>query len=269
MLRFLALLVFVLASLSPAPAQASKGCWCWIGIERGERLIDFGSVARFRDLESGKKRKCSEACSKRCASDLANPAKLCQKIGKDFNNSSKIGCFSVVGHKDSKNNTWDYDGRPRPFQCSSCCTCERGWYDKNRRSCVEGTGCAVPGMPNGSKGGGYFAWDQKLFRNIPGARCQTVVGGCPTDQDLMWTPWLDRDNPGGQGDYETLSHFIAAGQACAAPAKIECRTRSGIPWEKAGQVYRCEPNVGGVCVNSQQKGGARCQDYEVRFLCPK
>lgn len=267
--NFSVLMLFGFLFLAAEPSEASKGCWCWIGIERGERIIDYGSVDRFRDTETGKKRKCSEACSKRCAADLGNPEKLCSEIGKDFNNSGKVGCFSVVGAKDSKNNTWDYDGRPRPFSCSRCCECDRGWYDKNRRSCVEGR-CDVPGMPNGDKGGGYFAWDQKLFQNVRGARCQTVTGKCPAKEEAEWTPWLNRDNQAGTGDFETLKDFRDRGQACANPIDIQCRTRRGqVPSSQTGEVYLCKASVGGVCDNRQQPAGGRCSDYEVRFLCPK
>lgn len=115
--------------------------------------------------------------------------------------------------------------------------------------------------------------------------------------ELEWTEWLDRDDPGGAGDYETLSDFAEAAVACEQPVAVECRTRDGRSWQDAGQTYRCEPEVGGVCVNAQQPGTAKvddgpvrgsggvqlrdaaprvpgraftlgCLDYEVRFLCP-
>jgi hypothetical protein len=85
-----------------------------------------------------------------------------------------------------------------------------------------------------------------------------------------WTVWLNRDTPGGSGDWETLTDFRAAGvNICngATPIAIDCRTKSGgIHWTATGEVYSCTPAVGGVCQNSQQPDGA-CLDYEVRFLC--
>ena len=33
-------------------------------------------------------------------------------------------------------------------------------------------------------------------------------------QPASWTPWLDRDNPGGVGDFEDLATFLTMGQAC-------------------------------------------------------
>lgn len=79
-----------------------------------------------------------------------------------------------------------------------------------------------------------------------------------------WTPWLNRDGPSGVGDYETLVDFQAAGQACANPTAIECKTTAGVPWNQTGQVYSCTPSTGGVCQNS----GQNCLDYQVRFYCP-
>ena len=84
--------------------------------------------------------------------------------------------------------------------------------------------------------------------------------------DATWTAWLDRDNWSGSGDYETLSAFLAQGQACESPQAIECETTSGVPWDEAGQVYTCDPQIGGVCVNANQTNGY-CSDYRVRFLC--
>jgi hypothetical protein len=47
------------------------------------------------------------------------------------------------------------------------CDCGRGhWWDVNRKSCVTGA-CDVPKMPDGDKGGGYFAWHGTLFVNTP------------------------------------------------------------------------------------------------------
>ena len=252
--------------LSPQEAAASKRCWCWIGIERGQELIDYGAVDSYQDLESNKKAKCSEACSKRCASDINDFALLCSKLGRSYSGDD-IGCFSVVGAKDNANNTWDYDGRPSNFPgCISTCDCPRGWFDPNRDSCVIGA-CDVPGMPNGDKGGGYFAWDQKLFMDIPGkTNCHVVPVGTNPDQ-CTWTAWLDRDDPGGSGDFETLADFVRAGQACASPKEIECQTLTGSPAASTGQPYTCDPKVGGVCDNRKLPAGQTCQDYRVRFCC--
>ena len=83
-----------------------------------------------------------------------------------------------------------------------------------------------------------------------------------------WTPWLNRDLPSGSGDYESRADFEKAGSACKSPQKVECRVRANQKgWKEAGQVYTCDPKVGGVCVNDKQPQGSRCLDYEVRFCC--
>ena len=83
-----------------------------------------------------------------------------------------------------------------------------------------------------------------------------------------WTPWLNRDAPGGSGDYETLRDFVAAGQACPTPRAIECRTTDGRDWTTVNQRYTCDEAQGGICRNADQARGGRCLDYQVRFLCP-
>ncbi len=92
-----------------------------------------------------------------------------------------------------------------------------------------------------------------------------------TNASGTWTAWLNRDAPSGTGDWETLVDFRAAGHnICGAstPIGIECRTTpGGVDYRNAGEVYSCQPSVGGICQNIQQPDGT-CFDYEVRFLCP-
>lgn len=83
-----------------------------------------------------------------------------------------------------------------------------------------------------------------------------------------WTPWMNRDDSGGVGDFEDLANYLSMGQACPKPLAIECQTASGVDWKLAGQVYHCIPDLGGVCYNSEQPIGQLCLDYQVRFLCP-
>ncbi|XP_073731406.1 mucin-5AC [Misgurnus anguillicaudatus] len=84
-------------------------------------------------------------------------------------------------------------------------------------------------------------------------------------------PWIDRDNPGGVGDYETLINILAETpeRACPQPIAIEVATISGttvMPTGNNFEVY--DPLHGFACKNTQQIGGV-CQDYKVRFTCPK
>lgn len=259
--------VLALTLAGAEPAEASKGCWCWVGIERGEKLIDYGEVGRYQDTESNKKRKCSTACAARCAMDLHDPERLCSKAGRPVPAAAKVGCFSVVGAKDNPNNTWDYDGHPSGFRgCQRTCSCSRGWYDANRDSCVTGACESVPGMPNGSKGGGYFAWNETLFVDISGKTgCKVVPTGGAAP--CKWTPWLNRDNESGAGDFETLADFVRTGEACASPLKIECQTADGRPVSSTGQPYVCDPKRGGICENDKLPAGQRCRNYRVRFCC--
>ncbi len=100
--------------------------------------------------------------------------------------------------------------------------------------------------------------------NATTGRTIQVTGGAGT-----WTPWLNRDDPSGTGDWETLDDFRAAGiNICngAAPIGIECATLAGVDYRNAGEVYSCTPGSGGICQNALQNDGA-CLDYQVRFLC--
>jgi hypothetical protein len=80
----------------------------------------------------------------------------------------------------------------------------------------------------------------------------------------IWTPWFDRDDPSGAGDYETLADLAPTG--CLQALDIECFTLDGVDPRFTGDVYTCDPAIGGVCINGDQPDGA-CHDYQVRFLC--
>ncbi len=96
---------------------------------------------------------------------------------------------------------------------------------------------------------------------------EPLVGGVQHLEACKWTPWLNRDSPGGSGDYETLNDFVSAGKACAKPEKVECRARDGRTPAQTGDVVSCTKQGGAVCVNKKQRPGHRCSDYEVRFCC--
>ncbi|XP_051735886.1 uncharacterized protein si:dkey-205h13.2 isoform X4 [Ctenopharyngodon idella] len=116
----------------------------------------------------------------------------------------------------------------------------------------------------------------QVYNPTTGLSCANQGGGICADYKVRFTcpetwcskcrtPWFDRDNPGGLGDYETLSLTLVAYplQVCDQPIAIEVTTTSGTPVLPTGSsitVY--DPLQGFVCVN-----GA-CLDYRVRFTCP-
>jgi hypothetical protein len=77
-----------------------------------------------------------------------------------------------------------------------------------------------------------------------------------------WTPWLNRDGPSGNGDYETLTDYVNLGQSCSSPSKVEYRP---VNREKVFQNVHYGNTIGFYCLNSENPSG--CLDYEVRFYC--
>lgn len=58
------------------------------------------------------------------------------------------------------------------------CQCAQGhWYDPNVKSCVTTACDLVKGMPDGDKGGGYFAWSGHLFTKTACANTNTCLNG--------------------------------------------------------------------------------------------
>jgi hypothetical protein len=92
-----------------------------------------------------------------------------------------------------------------------------------------------------------------------------VPGGSCRDMEVRYswvqatsgtTPWLDRDNPSGKGDYEGTKHHLS----------LSCRLKGNQQAVTTGnpQGYHCELPRGGWCVNNQVPGSS-CKDMEVRF----
>lgn len=130
-------------------------------------------------------------------------------------------------------------------------------------------------------GGGYRLWHfnnaRTLYSNNDGSIRSTVDSSSnnamvyyldPVTMSGGWTDWLDRDDPSGSGDYETLSDFPSS-EVCEAPTGIICQTVNGdTSWDVGeGPTVTCGASTGLACVNTNQPDGY-CEDYRVRFYCP-
>ncbi|XP_078681175.1 cartilage intermediate layer protein 2-like [Branchiostoma floridae x Branchiostoma belcheri] len=86
-----------------------------------------------------------------------------------------------------------------------------------------------------------------------------------------WTRWINRDRPGGSGDYEdlpTIQDWYPDAVPCSVPSAIQGRTvGTHIEASQTGEVLAVyTATYGLVCVNAEQSDGS-CLDYEVRFCC--
>ena len=115
--------------------------------------------------------------------------------------------------------------------------------------------------------GGSQFFDEAYVRAVSGDCADTCCCNADDTSTHAWTDWLDFDNPGGNGDYETLDLHQTNNNVCTAPVDIECRVVStSADASTTGQTVTCTPQQGFSCVNAQNTGV--CLDYEVRFLCP-
>lgn len=120
----------------------------------------------------------------------------------------------------------------------------------------------------------FTANNQAITENSPvGYHCNIKDGGwCKNNvpagnycQDMKVrfhytggvTPWLDRDNPGGVGDYETIRHLLS----------VQCKFVAGGGSIQSGSPagYHCSiPENGGWCKNNVP-AGTHCQDMTIRY----
>jgi hypothetical protein len=67
------------------------------------------------------------------------------------------------------------------------------------------------------------------------------------------TPWFDRDNPGGDGDWETWDTLVT---------KVECKFTQGGASTAGQPGYLCGKQTGSQCRNSP---AIACNDTQVRY----
>ncbi|XP_013855200.1 cell migration-inducing and hyaluronan-binding protein [Austrofundulus limnaeus] len=105
-----------------------------------------------------------------------------------------------------------------------------------------------------------------LLASVPGEGASPCAN--PTYVQA-WTPWFDRDNPSGTGDWETLSILKDEhpGKICDIPQEAEALTLSGQTVTQAGEnIFVNDKTSGFACRNEDQPDNI-CFDYKVRFSC--
>nr|CAB3262591.1 uncharacterized protein LOC100180679 [Phallusia mammillata] len=129
----------------------------------------------------------------------------------------------------------------------------------------------------------YLMSNQDIFLNVTeGLICRNdITGGCldyevrfccpkaetPYCPNDAWTPFLDHDDPGLYGDYETLPQLqaIYPELICNKPFAVEARLVNGESYVLGEQDIVLSETGGLRCDNSEDQ---RCFDYEIRFCCP-
>lgn len=156
-----------------------------------------------------------------------------------FGSSLNITCLPVYPSCDDT--TCQKNSYCLMFESGPTCICEEG-YNK-----YEDGSCLKPEIEN------------EIIQ----------CGTCDTDSGKNeWTNWLNSDHPsnsGSTGDWESLNGF-KMNQVCPNPSGIEARRTNGII--NTPLVTHISPEAGFWCINSEQDGTI-CDDFEVRFCCPK
>uniref|UniRef100_A0A4W3I6Y4 WxxW domain-containing protein n=1 Tax=Callorhinchus milii TaxID=7868 RepID=A0A4W3I6Y4_CALMI len=83
------------------------------------------------------------------------------------------------------------------------------------------------------------------------------------DSEPCYTQWFDRDNPSGNGDYETTPEINNEypDKICKKPISCEVQTTHGTPAELT--------IIGGFSCENKHQNGGKCKDYKIRYKCPE
>ena len=85
------------------------------------------------------------------------------------------------------------------------------------------------------------------------------IGRLPEEAEVHWTPWYNRDTPGGVGDIEVINQD---GSYCLTPLEIQCRVADSSELEVSKEI--CREEFGVKCNNTED---STCFDYEIRLQC--
>ncbi|XP_048245023.1 mucin-5AC-like isoform X2 [Haliotis rufescens] len=93
-----------------------------------------------------------------------------------------------------------------------------------------------------------------------------------TSSCMYWTPWVNSNTPDTNGEYESFWDMMTSVKICDTKyvKKMECRTAAAkIPFDQTGETgVMCNLDTKSlVCMNTDQKGGKTCSDYEIRVFC--
>lgn len=106
--------------------------------------------------------------------------------------------------------------------------------------------------------------------DLENSSTQTVTVELKEPVTSVWrSQWINRDLPGGNGDYETYDN---TSYYCEAPLDIKARVVGQTLEYSPGDVLpdtilAFNRNVGLICEESAQDDNA-CNDYEIKLLCP-
>lgn len=99
--------------------------------------------------------------------------------------------------------------------------------------------------------------------------------GPPPDDGLRWSGWLDRDDPGGSGDWELMDDFAHEQVGCMVPVAVEATTLTCTPAPLDDPAIQVTPMIGLRCENTVEvferqpleEPPPSCADFQVRFGC--
>ncbi len=161
-----------------------------------------------------------------------------------------------------------YTARMRPcFPWTDPVTYRFNWGDGSAQTQVSGPPATLTGAAHVWSSLGSKALTTTALTDAHGRVFDKLMSRTIKVAPPVWTSWLNRDAPGGAGDYETRADFTPVPCNGVMPLTMQCQTLAGVDWSQTGETYSCSLPTGGVCKNADQPDGM-CQDYQVRFLCP-
>lgn len=164
----LAIVATIMIIAAVAHAEAAT-CFCkWEASSCFTGATEIQKDTKGGFIQGAQKEGCKNYC--RGLFDVAgNPETVAKKLPNACGNVTLrlFAAIGTAGYEEVRSRVVNVGGT-----CETKCSCPAGhWLHSDGKSCVTGTGCKVPGMPNQSLAGGYFFWNGDLFQITGQATC--------------------------------------------------------------------------------------------------
>lgn len=144
------------------------------------------------------------------------------------------GDFRVDYGFDERPKSWSFTKTLPAPPCDCELICKTGYnldtssspgHPRCVRLLCSGSATGIPDDRFGPHDNGIGIWHGNVYHHQPVRKGHCVFQG--SNSEARWTSWLNRDGPGGSGDFEGLKDFVQSGQACSHPKEIRLSSSSG------------------------------------------
>ncbi|XP_041918577.1 mucin-5AC-like [Alosa sapidissima] len=256
-----------------SPLSSTTPCTCewsdWIDQGPTTPGTDGGDSVSISQLVNSGRISCKQPTEVECRAKLY-PTLTLSQLGQDVICNPSVGLVCLNKNQGNKQVCFNYEIRVR---CCGPCT---------STTTTTPTSTSTPSTPTTSTTTSMTTTTTKRTSTpVTTTLSTSTTTSVPTTSPLSsttpctceWSDWIDQGptTPGTDGgDSVSISQLVNSGRiSCKQPTEVECRAKlyPTLTLSQLGQDVICNPSVGLVCLNKNQRNKQVCFNYEIRVRC--